>query len=284
MTIALAALWIQTGLLLLCPVFHTTIALGHSIQRGHIYPNDTEQTGGIKRTPNAANRAEIQRALDAAIVKDYIQRKFQTYIDEGKITKRVQRAGGERGKHFKFQTTSDLRLKEVFHLMQFYPLLFGGETSPTYFDVPIGADFQRFRLENRPRGKFSISAKHGDGRYVDLSDLSTQVTELRDSNTELPLRTTLQQDTVRALDATLASQPNFEQTLTRNDPQNTVSSQTRDDAFQAAKDILAGSSVLGKDISSLNPASWLTDVKTEIDQRRECCHSIDPKSGERKKY
>ena len=267
MTVALAAFWIQTGLLLLCTVFPTTIAFRHSVQWGQLYHNGVQQT--FKRTLTADDRTEIQRALDVAIVKDHMERRWQTHINDGEITQSVQRTGGEIGKHFRFETTGDLRLKDVFHLKQFYPLLFGDETSPTYFDVPIGADYQRFRLENRPRGKFSISAKHGDGQYVDLSDLSTQVTALTDSNTKLPLRTTLQQDTIRALDATLASQPNIEQTLTRNDPQNTVSSQERDAAFQASKDVLAGSSVLGKDISSLNPASWLTDVKTKIDQRRE---------------
>ncbi|XP_068680311.1 uncharacterized protein [Montipora foliosa] len=266
MTVALPAFWIKTGLLLLCTVFPTTIAFGPSVQWSQLYHNDVQQT--FKRTLTADDRAEIQRALDVAIVKDYIERQWQMHINDGEITQSVQRTGGERGNHFRFETAGDLRLKDVFHLMQFYPLLFGDETSPTYFDVPIGADYQRFRLENRPRGKFSISAKHGEGQYVDLSDLSTQVTALGDSNTELPLRTTLQQDTITALDATLASQPNFEQTLTRNDPQNTVSSQEREEAFQAAKDVLAGSSVLGTDISTLNPASWLTDVKTNIDQRR----------------
>lgn len=58
----------------------------------------------------------------------------------------------------------------------------------------------------------------------------------------------------------MASQPNFEQTLAENDPRNKVSTQERDKAFQAAKDVLAGSFILRKDLSGLNQASRLADA------------------------
>ena len=115
MTVALPAFWIQTGLLLLCTVFPTTIAFGHSVQWDQLYHNDAQHT--FKRTLTADDRAEIQRALDVAIVKDYIERQWQTHINDGEITQSVQSTGREIGKHFRFEKTGDLRLKEVFHLM-----------------------------------------------------------------------------------------------------------------------------------------------------------------------
>lgn len=79
----------------------------------------------------------------------------------------------------------------------------------------------------------------------------------------------MQKTTIKSLDKKLASQPNFEQTLAANDPRNEVSTQERDKAFQAAKDVLAGSFILRKDLRGLNQASRLADVKTKVDDRME---------------
>ena len=267
MATSLLAFWLTCNLIAVCSVFHTLVSSGHTLQRQYLsqYPQQR-----LKRTVPVAQRQEIQRALDAAIVKDYIQKQWQTSIDNGEITQRDQTTGGEIGKHVRFETTGNLRLKDAFSFMQYYPLLFGDETHPTYFDVPIGSDYQRFRLTNSAGNQFSIGAEHvtagGVSQFEDLSDLSAPIRTLSDSNTKDPLRTTLEDVTIRALDATVGNQPNFEQILTTNDPQNTVTAQERDRAFRAAKDVLAGSSILRRDLTGLNPATWLANVKTNIDQ------------------
>lgn len=79
----------------------------------------------------------------------------------------------------------------------------------------------------------------------------------------------MQKTTIKSLDKKLASQPNFWQTLAANDPRNEVSTQERDKAFQVAKDVLAGSFILRKDLSGLNQSSRLADVKTKVDDRME---------------
>ena len=268
-----AASWIATGLILLYHVFPNpvfcdqTARIDHAIHNGAV--NMAHQA--LKRVLTVADREEIQRALDRAIVKNYVERKWTQSIRDGEITETIQRTGAEEGKHVRFEKVGDLRLKEVFNFMQYYPLLYGGETKPTYFDVPIGSEYQKFKVTHRAGGKFSISAEHtipgGVNQFVDLSDLSTTVRALDDANVKPALRTALQEATIQALDEKVASQPDFNQKLTANDPLNTVTDQEREQAFQAAKDVLAGSSTLRKDLSSLNPASWLTSVKADIDQR-----------------
>ena len=271
MAIALVASWLTMGLLLLCPVIHNPVSFGHTVQNAHpLYHgavNNAHQA--LRRTVTTVD--EIQRNLDIAIVKDYVQRKWQESISKGEIKETVQTTGGEIGKHVRFETVGDIRLKEAFHFMQYYPLLSGGETNPTYFEVPIGTEYQKFKLTNKAGGKFSISAEHttsgGLSNYVDLSDLSSAVGALDDSKLKLPLRTTLEEVTIGSLDEKLASQPDLQQKLTTHDSGNTVTNQERDEAFQAAKDVLADSSVLRKDLTGLNPATWLVDVKTNVDQR-----------------
>ena len=268
MATSLLGFWLTLNLIPVCSVFHTLVSSGNTLQRQ--YSSQYAQQR-LKSTVPTAQRQEIQRALDAAIVKDYIQKQWQRSIGNGEITQRDQTTGSETGKHVRFETAGNLRLKDAFSFMQYYPLLYGDETHPSYFEVPIGSGYQRFRLTNRAGNQFSIDAERtiagGASQFEDLSDLSAPIRTLSDSNTKEPLRTTLEHVTIRALDATLGSQPNFEEALTTNDPQNTVTAQEKERAFKAAKDVLAGASILRRDFTGLDPATWLTNVETNIDRR-----------------
>ena len=67
---------------------------------------------------------------------------------------------------------------------------------------------------------------------MDLSDLSTTVRALDDANVKPALRTALQEATIESLDEKVASQPDFNQKLTANDPLNTVTDQEREQALR----------------------------------------------------
>lgn len=273
MAISILALWISTSLLVFCSVFHNPVSCDHTLPWGHPFNSSTVKSAKqvLKRTISKADRNEIQKYLDIAIVKDFMLQKRKSLIREGKITETVKTIGGEKRRVVKFKRTGDLRLKEAFHFMQYYPLIYGKETNPIYFDVPIGSEYQRFRLRNRANGKFSVKAEHiipdGANKFVDLSGIQKQVRALSNSRVKLPLSTTLQKITIKSLDKKLASQPSFKRKLAKEARQKKVSRQERNEAIQAAKDVLAGLSILRKDISGLNPASWLAAVKTEVDER-----------------
>ena len=107
-----AASWIATGLILLYHVFPNpvfcdqTARLDHAIHNGAV--NMAHQA--LKRVLTVADREEIQRALDRAIVKNYVERKWKQSIRDGEITETVQTTGGEEGKHVRFEKVGDLRL------------------------------------------------------------------------------------------------------------------------------------------------------------------------------
>lgn len=110
-------------------------------------------------------RAVANPKTDIEIVQEYLDRKVvEEKVREtwGQLMTSTPRAVTETntraGKRVTFENTGQLSLKEAFQYMQFYPLLYGEETKPTEFRVPIGADEQRFKLANEAGGTFSLKA------------------------------------------------------------------------------------------------------------------------------
>ena len=125
-------------------------------------------------------RAVANPKTDIEIVQEYLDRKVvEEKVREtwGQLMtstpKAVTETNTRDGKRVTFKNTGQLSLKEAFQYMQFYPLLYGEETKPTEFRVPIGADEQRFKLANEAGGTFSLKAVRSGGRQVvDLSVIS----------------------------------------------------------------------------------------------------------------
>ena len=213
-------------------------------------------------------RDVVQEALDRAVVEEKVRESWdQLKQDPPKAVTETDIPGG--GKRVTFEKTGEISLKEAFQFMQFYPLLYGEETTPTEFHVPIGSEDQKFKLTSQADGTFSLHAIRTDeatGREVevDLSNLQDAVNVLSDANLKDPLRDTIKDVYTEALDAKLDDQPNFNSALQENDKTGTVPTQERDNAFRAANDVLVGSSVKRNTLAGLSPSDWLQKTNTDI--------------------
>ena len=168
----------------------------------------------------------------------------------------------------KFEKSGMVTLKEAFQFMKFYPVLYGSESRPTIYEIPIGSQFQTFKLRNKVDGTFSLTRVATDGTEtnIDNSRLNTAVTDLSDPMLDDRLRDTLKEVMVEAADNRLNDQPDFKEVLQSKDSNDEVPTGNRDEIFRAAIDVMATSIVLGKDLSSSSPAMWLQDVKTSFDE------------------
>ena len=168
----------------------------------------------------------------------------------------------------KFEKSGMVTLKEAFQFMKFYPVLYGSESRPTIYEIPIGSQFQTFKLRNKVGGTFFLTRVATDGTETNLdnSRLNTAVTDLSDPMLDDRLRDTLKEVMVEAADNRLNDQPDFKEVLQSKDPNDEVPTGNRDEIFRAAIDVMATSFVLGKDLSGSSPAMWLQDVKTSFDE------------------
>ena len=140
----------------------------------------------------------------------------------------------------KFESSGGITLKEVFQFMQFYPVLYGEESRPTLFEIPIGGEFQKFKLQNKVDRTFSLTQVATDSKEtnIDNSRLNTAVTELSDPMLDSKLTDTLKEEMVTAADSKLKDQPDFEEELKTRDPNSEVSTGDKEKAFLAAVDVM----------------------------------------------
>ena len=213
-----------------------------TLQGNHFTLKDVSHKVMERAVANPRSDSEIvQEYLDRKVVEEKIRRSWDQLMSNppGAVTE-IDRP---EGKLVTFGNTGALSLKQVFQFMQFYPLLYGGESKPTEFHVSVGTETQKFKLRNKPDGTFTLNAVRSGGE-VDLSSLQNSVNLLSDQNLKGPLRDTRQDVTLRALNAKLNSQPDFSTALQSHDTKGTVSTKERDDAFLAAIDVMAGTSIL----------------------------------------
>lgn len=102
-----------------------------------------------------------------------------------------------------------------------------------------------------------------------MSDLKAAVNILSDSKLKDALKKTLNEVTVKALDAKLNDQPDFDGVLKKNDDKSTVSPTERDEAFRAVTDVLAGTSIQRNKLLGLNPSAWLQKTNSDIESKME---------------
>jgi len=211
-----------------------------------------------------ADEQTVQEYLDRAVVQEKVKRSWnQLKAGAPKTVTETTTPGG--GKQVTFEKTGVISLKGVFQFMQYYPLLYGKETNPTEFKVPIGSDDYTFKLANKGDGTFSLHAVRS-GTDVDLSNLQDPVKTLSDSNLKAALRKTVQDVSLQALDANLDSQPDFNAELLKQDKEKTVSSNERDKAFSAARDFMVGTAVRKSKLAGLipPPSDWLKTTSEDI--------------------
>ena len=234
---------------------------------------DREVIGGNlnKKTvvnPASTDRDVVQKYLDRKVVEEKIKEKWEQ-LKKGSPKAVTEEAIKRAGKLVTFERSGQISLKEAFQFMQYYPLLYGEEKHPTEFRVPIGSEFQKFKLANKPDGTFSLKAIRSGGSEVDLSDLKAAVNILSDSKLKDALKKTLNEVTVKALDAKLNDQPDFDGVLKKNDDKSTVSPTERDEAFRAVTDVLAGTSIQRYKLLGLNPSAWLQKTNSDIESKME---------------
>ena len=262
-----AAVVLATVLILLSPVTHTEDTSGHVASPLQTSALLNIETQIVRRT--SKEKKTIQEELDKAVVADKLREKWNNLISGRPKAVSETTVGNAKEKHVKFERVGRLSLKEAFHYMQYYPLLYPEETKPTTFEIPIGRDYQNFKLKNKKDGTFELSTEHtstgGVKTKVDLSNIDTTVAALTDSKLKLTTRNTLQQVSIEALDAKLNRQPDFHNELTAKD--KTISATEKNEAVRATTDFLVASTVLRKDLKGLKPATWLQTVKTDIDTR-----------------
>ena len=262
-----AAVMLATVLLLLLPVTHTEDTSGHvasQLQTSALLNNENQL---VRRSLKEKNTIQVE--LDKAVVADKLREKWNNLISGRPKAVSETTVGNAKEKHVKFERVGKLSLKEAFHFMQYYPLLYPEETKPTTFEIPIGKDYQNFELKNKRDRTFELSAEHtstgGMKTKVDLSNIGTTVAALADSKLKLTTRNTLQRVSIEALDAKLNRQPDFHNELTAKD--KTISVTEKIKAVRATTDFLVASSVLRKDLKGLKPATWLQTVKTDLDTK-----------------
>ena len=234
---------------------------------------DREVIGGNlnKKTvvnPASTDRDVVQKYLDRKVVEEKIKEKWEQ-LKKGSPKAVTEEAIKRAGKLVTFERSGQISLKEAFQFMQYYPLLYGEEKHPTEFRVPIGSEFQKFKLANKPDGTFSLKAIRSGGSEVDLSDLKAAVNILSDSKLKDALKKTLNEVTVKALDAKLNDQPDFDGVLKKNDDKSRVSPTERDEAFRAVTDVLAGTSIQRNKLLGLNPSAWLQKTNSDIESKME---------------
>lgn len=212
----------------------------------------------------------VQRYLDKAVVQQKVTRSWdhlKTVLP--KTVRETTTLQGE--KRVTVLKTNAITLGQTLQFVQFYPLLYGHEKIATRFEVPIGSDYYTLKVANKGEGTFSLSALRSDedNSEVDLSNLQDPVTTLSDSKLKKALRETLEDVSLRALDATLDSQPDFNQELREKDKKEEVTSDERDKAFRAYQDIMVATAVQKNKLDGLTdpPSDWLKTNIGDIDSK-----------------
>ena len=229
-----------------------TVAFSHTI----IY---VRATVGVPQ----ASRAIIQKSLYSAVVRDFLRKEMSKTITEKDMP--------GRGKVVKFESSYQIVLKQVFNYMHHYPVVYEKERNPTQFEIPIGQQIAKFKLSNtllkaireeKETNKQAI--REGEGVEHDLSNLQKTVKFLSDPTLELPLKKTIIPAFLKALEARLSEQPNFEELLQKLDLSGTVTSEERETVLREAIELFSAIAIKRPALEGLNPPDWLQETRQAI--------------------
>ena len=212
------------------------------------------------------NRVKVQKALDKAVVRHFLRKGYKELKTVSpKIITETDRPG--RGKLVKFEPTDQMTLKQAINFMRLYPVVYEQEPYPTEFEMPIGEQIEKFKLTNKPDGTFSLEAvREGGIVEVDTSYLQKAVEILSDPKLKLPLKETIRDAFLNALDERLSSQPDFKTELQTRDPKGTVTSKEREKAFRAGRELLVAIAMKRSTLEG-NLPEWLQKIKEDISSK-----------------
>lgn len=220
-------------------------------------------------------RDKVKDALARAVVEEKVKVNWE---DLKMATPPVftESAGPPRTVVFNAKS-GDITLKEVFHLLQFFPLLYS-ETDRVSFKIPVDGKTITLKLQNKKdavsgkkTGNFDIHNVYPDPtkkkkeKETNLkSDIGDVVKELTNTPTtvKLPkaLEKTLEEKLPDMFNAKLNAAPVFEAELKKRDTDNKVTKDMKEKAFREAVEVMVSTSILRTDLTKLKTPDWLENV------------------------
>ena len=208
-------------------------------------------------------RGLLRKALGRVAFEHGVGKNFQMLKTRSpKTVTETETPGG--GKRVTFRRTEAIKLSEALHFIKLYPTFNRNEKQPIVFAVPIGQRLEEFKATIQQDESFSLTRTEGNR---DLSNLQEQIKILSDPNMKGPLKQTIRDESSRALDSDLSSQPDFEGVLRSKDPTETVSSKERDIAFNAAVDVLIAVAINDVELAGLNPADLVVEIARDVSSK-----------------
>ena len=220
----------------------------------------------------------VKNALDRENVSEIVREKWKDLESRDPPIIKVTEERMEKGKikkQYTFQPYASMTVKEVFNLLQYFPLLFSKDKTIIYRIIKIPVDGKTIALKiERRGGKYQLKNVYADpdfpGKYLE-TNLGHLVDQLRSERpTECSsspalheaLKTALENTLPEIYDAKLNSDPVFEAELIKLDKGREVTNAMKEKPFREAIEVMASTSILGTDLTALEPPppSWIKDV------------------------
>lgn len=175
----------------------------------------------------------------------------------------------DRGKSkiYTFRPDASMTVKEVFSLLQCFPLLFPKnkkeDKNVIYRIIEIPVDGKTFSLKiERREGEYKLKSVYKD-KYLETdlkADIGNVVDQLRSAKLHEALKKALENTLPNIYSAKLNSDPVFEAELIKQDKRREVTDEMKEEAFREAIEVMTSISILGTDLTALNPPSWIQNV------------------------
>lgn len=238
--------------------------LDSGFTNGHYsLPKKAEKRSSV--TPQ--EQEKIQKYLLRAVIQSKLRKKWQKLTKAGFITEEL----AADDKLVTFAQKDRMAVKDVFHYLQYFPLLYEDVTTPVIFKIPVDGEIMQIRMEHGTganEGKFI--AKH---IYTDPTgqqqekDLSTLHNPLGTFSTSEDLKTVLQktiEDTMpNIFDNKLDGVGEFSKKLEENKGTVEIAEAQREEAFREGFTVMATSAL--SDFQS-NEA-WLATLQSNLREK-----------------
>ena len=219
----------------------------------------------------------VKDALARAIVGENVREKWKDLESRGIITETDQ----GKSQKYTFHRDASMTVKEVFSLLQYFPLLFPKDKSIIYriIEIPVDGKTIALKIERR-QGRYQLKSVYKDpdnpdnpARYLETNlrtDIGNVVEQLRSERPSEPspsspklheaLKTALVNTLPDIYNAKLNSAPVFEAELMKQEKRKEVTDAMKEKAFREAIEVMASTTILKTDLIALNPPSWVKDV------------------------
>lgn len=278
---------ILTGIVLLIFGSHvfglqTYSAWNHSHHQGDII-KDWISNFFTKR--NGVPVETVQDALARDIVGEKIREKWEDL--KSRDPPIITETDRDTSNVYTFQPDESMTVKEVFSLLQYFPLLFPKDKKKIIYriiEIPVDGKTNALKIERR-QGRYQLKNFYEDpdipGKYLETNhrtDIGDVVDQLR---SELPtesssssklhgaLKTALENTLPDIYNAKLNSPPVFEAELIKQDEGREVTDAMKEKAFREAIEVMASTSILKTDLTALNPPSAGFKMSTKVISKQE---------------